>query len=86
MLVITDNDFRYALISAQVLTDSMYSNMIMGDIAWLDVRRIRGDNEVMVSERLDDAFNIPTGIKRKRDDEVDDVERDITKIDGGSVH
>lgn len=58
----------------------------MGDIAWLDVRRIRGDNEVMVSERLDDAFNIPTGIKRKRDDEVDDVERDITKIDGGSVH
>ncbi|KAI6045803.1 mediator complex subunit MED14-domain-containing protein [Pisolithus marmoratus] len=43
VLVITEEDFRYALISVKVLTDSMFANMIMEDIGWLDVRRIRGD-------------------------------------------
>ncbi|KIJ59729.1 hypothetical protein HYDPIDRAFT_118235 [Hydnomerulius pinastri MD-312] len=46
VLVITDEDFRYALISVKVLTDSMYGNTIMEDIGWLDVRRIRGDRTV----------------------------------------
>lgn len=58
----------------------------MGDIAWLDVRRIRGDNEMLVSERLEDPFNVPAGIKRKRDDQVDDAERDTVKVDAGSVN
>ena len=43
VLVITDQDFRYALVSAKVLPDTMYTEMIMGDIGWLDVRRIHGD-------------------------------------------
>lgn len=49
VLVITDQDFRYALISAKVLPDTMYTEMIMGDIGWLDVRRIHGD-EIDVAE------------------------------------
>ncbi|KAI6128239.1 mediator complex subunit MED14-domain-containing protein [Pisolithus croceorrhizus] len=46
VLVITEEDFRYALISVKVLTDSMFANMIMEDIGWLDVRRIREDRDV----------------------------------------
>ncbi|KAG6333415.1 hypothetical protein ID866_5677 [Astraeus odoratus] len=46
VLVITEEDFRYALISVKVLADTMFGNMIMEDIGWLDVRRIRGDRRV----------------------------------------
>ncbi|KAI6103423.1 mediator complex subunit MED14-domain-containing protein [Pisolithus sp. B1] len=46
VLVITEEDFRYALISVKVLSDSMFANMIMEDIGWLDVRRIRDDRDV----------------------------------------
>lgn len=44
VLVITDQDFRYALISAKVLPETMYTEMIMGDIGWLNVDRIHGDD------------------------------------------
>ena len=43
VLVITEEDFRYALISTQVLPRTTYPEMIMGDIGWLDVRRIHAD-------------------------------------------
>ena len=42
VLVITDDEFRYALISVRVVTDSMYNNLVMEDIAWLDLARIHG--------------------------------------------
>lgn len=67
VLVITEEDFRYALISVKVLPDSMYGNMIMEDIGWLDVRRIRGEkglSEVVVGPRGEDP---QVGQKRKRD-------------------
>lgn len=60
----------------------MYANMIMGDIAWLDVQRIRGDNNIYVSERLEDEFNVPAGVKRKRGD-FDESEQRAAKLDGG---
>ncbi|KAH0826875.1 mediator complex subunit MED14-domain-containing protein [Lanmaoa asiatica] len=66
VLVITEEDFRYALISVKVLSDSMYGNMIMEDIGWLDVRRIRGDmgpSEVAIGPRVEDPR---VGPKRKR--------------------
>lgn len=40
VLVITDDRFRYALITTRLLSETMYSNMIMEDIAWLDFSRI----------------------------------------------
>ena len=43
MLVVTDERFQYALITTRVLTESMYANMILEDIAWLDVSRIHED-------------------------------------------
>ncbi|THH30411.1 hypothetical protein EUX98_g3773 [Antrodiella citrinella] len=43
VLVITDEEFRYALISTKTLGDTMYTNLIMEDIAWIDINRIQGD-------------------------------------------
>ncbi|KAJ7188529.1 mediator complex subunit MED14-domain-containing protein [Mycena filopes] len=42
VLVITDKEFRYALISTRVLTGTMYGNLVMEDVAWLDFDRIHG--------------------------------------------
>lgn len=67
VLVITEEDFRYALISVKVIPESMYGNMIMEDIGWLDIRRIRGEkgpSEVSIGPRLEDP---QVGQKRKRD-------------------
>jgi mediator of RNA polymerase II transcription subunit 14 len=47
VLVITEQDFRYALISAQVLPNTPITEMIFGDIGWIDVSRIHGDELVM---------------------------------------
>lgn len=46
VIVITHEDFRYALISVKVLNDTLFGNLIMEDIGWLDVRRIRGSRSV----------------------------------------
>lgn len=40
VLVVTDTDFRYALISVKIVPDSMYQSLVMEDIGWLDVERI----------------------------------------------
>ncbi|KAJ7874735.1 mediator complex subunit MED14-domain-containing protein [Mycena olivaceomarginata] len=42
VLVIDDMVFRYALITASVLPGTMYGNLVMEDIAWLDFNRIHG--------------------------------------------
>jgi mediator of RNA polymerase II transcription subunit 14 len=42
LLVVTDTDFRYALISVKIVPDSMFQSLIMEDIGWLDVERICG--------------------------------------------
>lgn len=40
VLVITDERFKYALITTKVQSESMYGNMVLEDIAWLDFDRI----------------------------------------------
>ncbi|OAX41796.1 MED14-domain-containing protein [Rhizopogon vinicolor AM-OR11-026] len=79
VLVLTDEEFRYALISTKMLSDTMFGNMIMEDIGWLEVRRIRGDrnagtvmDEVVVSSLSLDAR---VGQKRKRDGIPPDLRR-----------
>ncbi|KAJ7287402.1 mediator complex subunit MED14-domain-containing protein [Mycena rebaudengoi] len=42
VLVIDDEEFRYALINTSVLSGTMYGNIIMEDVAWLDFDRIHG--------------------------------------------
>ncbi|KAG6898139.1 hypothetical protein C0992_004855 [Termitomyces sp. T32_za158] len=43
VLVITDERFRYALITTRIMSESMYADMIMEDIAWLDFHRIHSE-------------------------------------------
>ncbi|EGO25140.1 hypothetical protein SERLADRAFT_414850 [Serpula lacrymans var. lacrymans S7.9] len=84
VLVITDEEFRYALISVRVLTDTMYANLIMEDIAWLDVQRIRGDNNAIfdITGGLSapmDGSELQMGHKRKRNAEDDIVKEEKGK-------
>ncbi|KII92020.1 hypothetical protein PLICRDRAFT_103790 [Plicaturopsis crispa FD-325 SS-3] len=66
VLVIMDMEFRYALISVTVASDTMFANMVMEDIGWLDVTRIHGGEDVVVTSHTDHPDLIP-GQKRKRD-------------------
>ncbi|KAI0045303.1 MED14-domain-containing protein [Auriscalpium vulgare] len=62
MLVVTDQDFRYALISVDVVTGSVYQSLTMEDIGWLEVERICGHGK-------EDITEAHLG-KRKRDADV----------------
>ncbi|KAI0068848.1 MED14-domain-containing protein [Artomyces pyxidatus] len=46
MLVLTDNEFRYALISVHVIAD-MYQSLVMDDIGWLEVEKICGRRDAI---------------------------------------
>ncbi|EJF55792.1 MED14-domain-containing protein [Dichomitus squalens LYAD-421 SS1] len=65
VLVITDQDFRYALISAKEVEHSMNHDLVMEDIGWLNVRRIHGDQVTIEGGMGPDHI---TGQKRKRED------------------
>lgn len=80
VLVITEEDFRYALISVKLLTDSMFANMIMEDIGWLDVRRIRDDQGVGTpGEVVIGPLNSQVSQRRKQ--HVDASTRDVLRED-----
>jgi mediator of RNA polymerase II transcription subunit 14 len=55
VIVITDDEFRYALISVNVLPESTHGSMVMEDIAWLDLRRIHGFDDTVATgmEQMD---------------------------------
>jgi mediator of RNA polymerase II transcription subunit 14 len=78
VIVVMDLEYRYALISTSIVPDSMFGNMIMEDIAWLDLARIHGDEAVRAV-----SANVPpgghTGRKRKRSQ---DPELDSQSIGG----
>ncbi|KAF8070340.1 mediator complex subunit MED14-domain-containing protein [Lyophyllum atratum] len=73
VLVITDERFRYALITTRILTESMFSHMIMEDIAWLDFDRIHGEDIVITAHTGQSDLRIG---KRKRDSN-DAIARDL---------
>lgn len=41
VIVVTDNNFRYGLVSVSTNAGSMFGHSIMSDMAWLDSRRIQ---------------------------------------------
>lgn len=47
--MVTDDDFRYALINVTIVPDSMYQSLVMEDIGWLDVARICQPAQVPVA-------------------------------------
>ncbi|OCH90250.1 MED14-domain-containing protein [Obba rivulosa] len=67
VLVITDEGFRYALISVKVLRDTVHANMIMEDLGWLEVRRIQGDEPgIFPQNAAMEADESSIGQRRKR--------------------
>ncbi|KNZ77769.1 Mediator of RNA polymerase II transcription subunit 14 [Termitomyces sp. J132] len=78
VLVITDERFQYALITTRIITESMYADMIMEDIAWLDFDRIHSE-EIVITARSDMCIG-----KRKRDSDTDiPNESEMRKVDSG---
>ncbi|KAF7315273.1 Mediator of RNA polymerase II transcription subunit 14 [Mycena indigotica] len=63
VLVIDDIDFRYALISTEVELDSPFSNLLMRDVAWLDIDRLRG--QPRISNASDAGFNLDVQLLRE---------------------
>lgn len=71
VLVVNDNYFEYALISVHSRPETMFQDMIMGDIGWLDVSRIHsqdsmashpsGSPVVTVGPRQDPVSGVPNG-------------------------
>ncbi|KAJ6602180.1 mediator complex subunit MED14-domain-containing protein [Mycena sp. CBHHK59/15] len=49
-LVINDEEFRYALITTRVLTGTMYGNLVMENVSWLDFDRIHGGDIVVTAQ------------------------------------
>ncbi|KZT67209.1 MED14-domain-containing protein [Daedalea quercina L-15889] len=65
VLVVTDDDWRFALISVEALPNTPCHDLLMKDIGWLDVKRIHGE-EIVISHRLHGS-DPAVGQKRKRD-------------------
>ena len=67
VLVITDDDFRYALIHVTVRMDSPLTTLVMEDIGWLNVKRIRGESEYSITEETPALYSVPPISRRKAD-------------------
>ena len=74
VLVITDDDFRYALIHVAVLMETPLTTLVMEDIGWLNVRRIRGDSEYLITEETSPLYPVPP-LPRKKGNLDDDLEK-----------
>ncbi|KAJ3975413.1 MED14-domain-containing protein [Lentinula raphanica] len=67
VILISDEEFKYALINTQVMRNTITNSMVMGDIAWLDFSRIRND-DLRISARTERPESHP-GLKTTHSDE-----------------
>lgn len=51
VLLVTELEFRFALISVQDMQNSPTNDLVLQDIGWLDVQRLH-ENDVIVRERF----------------------------------
>ncbi|KAJ7928568.1 mediator complex subunit MED14-domain-containing protein [Mycena leptocephala] len=63
VLVINDKEFRYALITTRVLPGTMYGNLVMEDIAWLDFNRIHGGDIAITAHSDPPSRSAPNPIR-----------------------
>ncbi|KAF8995450.1 mediator complex subunit MED14-domain-containing protein [Cyathus striatus] len=70
VLVVTDTCFKYALITATVLPDTGFAGMTMGDIAWLNSDRIRGEDIITMTHP--DRSDPRIGFKQSRNNTDND--------------
>ncbi|KAJ6495613.1 mediator complex subunit MED14-domain-containing protein [Mycena vitilis] len=69
VLVINDKEFRYALITTRVLPGTMYGNLVMEDIAWLDFDRIHG-GDISITAHFDQPSRSAAGGSREVMDDM----------------
>lgn len=50
VLLVTEQEFRFALISVQILQNSPTGSMVMEDIGWLDVQRIHSGGLITAAD------------------------------------
>lgn len=72
--MISDEDFKYALINTQVVRTTITTSMVMGDIAWLDFSRLRND-DLTISVHVDRPDSRPVLKHRRSDEKVPPVEQ-----------
>ncbi|KAF9453911.1 MED14-domain-containing protein [Macrolepiota fuliginosa MF-IS2] len=73
VIVITDERFRFALITTSTNRDALFAHMVLEDIAWLNYDRIH--QETLAVSKVTESLNpdVRLGMKRKR--EVENGER-----------
>lgn len=66
MIVVTDDKYRFALITTSTDREVMFAHMVLQDIAWLDYDRIR--RETLAVSKMTENLNsgVKTGRKRMR--------------------
>jgi mediator of RNA polymerase II transcription subunit 14 len=66
VIVVTDDKYRFALITTSTDREVMFAHMILQDIAWLDYDRIR--KETLAVTKLTENLNsgVKAGMKRMR--------------------
>ncbi|KAJ4500264.1 mediator complex subunit MED14-domain-containing protein [Lentinula lateritia] len=74
VIMISDEDFKYALINTQVVRTTITTSMVMGDIAWLDFSRLRND-DLTISVHVDRPDSRPVLKHRRSDEKVPPVEQ-----------
>ena len=81
VLVVTDTDFRYALISVRIVPEGIYQSLVMEDIGWLDVERIcgRGREARAQNAMPEGGFGSPTAESSKS---VLEIGRNVMLADG----
>ncbi|EPT02595.1 hypothetical protein FOMPIDRAFT_1035808 [Fomitopsis schrenkii] len=67
VLVVTDDDWRFALISVETIQDTPCHDLVMKDIGWLDVRRIHGEEIVVAPRPPTHAGDPAVGQPRERE-------------------
>ncbi|KAI0273942.1 mediator complex subunit MED14-domain-containing protein [Russula aff. rugulosa BPL654] len=65
VLVVTDTDFRYALISVRIVPEGIYQSLVMEDIGWLDVERICGRGREARTQNSTSKFRLETMVLRE---------------------
>lgn len=67
VLVVGEGDFKHALVSVKAVVENGTASMVIEDIGWLEVARIRGlaDIQVSLGSGADDMAEVGIGMKRK---------------------
>ena len=62
VLVVADEDFKHALVSVRTVLEHGVSSMMIEDIGWLDVKKVRGQVGISL---LNEEEKVAIGMKRK---------------------